>query len=231
MIREAFMNPVADNLAGIQRAMSDACVTAGRPADAVQLVAVSKTQPDERIEAALSAGLRVFGENKVQEAKARWATGLPSRRMRFDDLKLHLIGPLQTNKVRDAVALFDVIETVDRVDLARKLAAEMGKQQRPLPCFVQVNTGGEMQKAGVAIGAAGEFIDFCRDDCGLLIEGLMCIPPVGEDPVPHFRMLRHLAAEKNLRYLSMGMSSDYAVAIAEGATHVRVGTALFGARG
>ena len=225
------MNDVAENIALIRRTISESATAAMRIASDVQLVAVSKTQPDERIEAALGAGLRVFGENKVQEAKARWATGLPTRRERFADLKLHLIGPLQTNKVRDAVALFDVIETVDRVDLARKLAAEMGKQQRPLPCFVQVNTGGETQKAGVAISAADEFIDFCRDDCGLLIEGLMCIPPANEDPVPHFRMLRNLAAEKKLRYLSMGMSGDYEAAIAEGATHVRVGTALFGARG
>ena len=225
------MNDVAHNLADIKARMKAACAGAGRAPGDVQLVAVSKTQDDARVEAALAAGLRVFGENRVQEAKARWAMGLPSRRDRFADMKLHLIGPLQTNKVRDAVALFDVIETVDRVELARRLAAEMGKQQRPLPCFVQVNTGGEKQKAGVAVGSAADFVDFCRDECGLLIEGLMCIPPAGEDPVPHFRMLRHLAREKGLRYLSMGMSGDYEAAIAEGATHVRVGTALFGARG
>jgi hypothetical protein len=224
------MNDVAKNIADVRGRMKAAAVAAGRGDDAITLVAVSKTQPDEAIEAALAAGQRVFGENRVQEAKAHWAWADGGRRERFADLRLHLIGPLQTNKVRDAVALFDVIETVDRADLARKLAAEMARQNRPLPCFVQVNTGGEAQKAGVAVRDADMFVDFCRRECGLLVEGLMCIPPVDEDPVPHFRMLRTLARENDLRYLSMGMSGDYEVAIAEGATHVRVGTALFGAR-
>jgi pyridoxal phosphate enzyme (YggS family) len=224
------MNNVADNISALRREIEALAVAAGRAVQSVQLVAVSKTQPDERIESALAAGQRVFGENRVQEARERWDRGHPSRRERFSDLCLHLIGPLQGNKVRDAVALFDVIETVDRPDIARKLAAEMARQQRPLPCFIQVNTGGEAQKAGVAVRDADSFVDFCRAECGLLIEGLMCIPPLDDDPVPHFRMLRTLAREKNLRSLSMGMSGDFHDAIKEGATHVRIGTALFGGR-
>lgn len=194
-------------------------------ADDVTLVAVSKNQPDSRVEQILAAGQRVFGENRVQEAEARWS----GRRKKYPDLRLHLVGPLQTNKVKDAVALFDMIETVDREKLALALAQEMKKQNRNLPCLVQVNTGGEEQKSGIAPEALGGLLEFC-DGCGLDIQGLMCIPPLDEDPVPHFAMLRELAQKYKLPHLSMGMSGDYEKAISEGATFVRVGTALFGER-
>lgn len=193
---------------------------------AVTLVAVSKNQPDDRIDAALAAGLRVFGENRVQDAQKRWA----ARRGAYPDLVLHLIGPLQTNKVAAAVALFDVIQTLDREKLARALAAEMAAQGRHLPCLVQVNTGREPQKAGIMPEDAAAFIALCRDTLRLDVVGLMAIPPADEDPAPHFQMLRALADEHGLRACSMGMSEDYETAIQHGATMVRVGSALFGAR-
>lgn len=224
------MDQLASTLKDLRRAIAEEAMAAGRAPESVSLIAVSKMQPPEKIDAAIAAGQRVFGENRVQEARAHWAGSDGIRRERFQDVELHLIGPLQTNKVRDAVMLFDVIETVDRPDLARKLAAEMALQRRPLPCFVQVNTGIESQKAGITPRDAASFIDFCAKECGLLIEGLMCIPPVEDDPVPHFRMLRTIARDKGLRSLSMGMSSDFPDAIREGATHVRIGTALFGGR-
>lgn len=227
---------VADNLAAIQRLISDAHqqaleaerigATALSPRALPALVAVSKRQPDDRIDACLAAGQRIFGENRVQEAQQRWQP----RRADYQDLKLHLIGPLQTNKAADAVALFDVIEVVDRVKLAKILAAEMQRQNRRLTCFVQVNTGEEPQKAGVMPGEADEFIRFCREDCGLDIVGLMCIPPADEEPAMHFALLREMAKRNNLSELSMGMSSDFEAAIAFGATSVRVGSAIFGAR-
>ena len=192
-----------------------------------KLVAVSKQQPDTKVDQSLLAGHRVFGENRVQEAKQRWQ----ARKVNYPDLELHLIGPLQTNKVPEAVALFDVIEVVDRAKLAKTLAAEMQRQNRHLPCFVQVNTGEEPQKAGVMPGEADEFIRFCRDDCSLDIVGLMCIPPADEEPAMHFALLREMAERNDLSELSMGMSSDFETAIAFGATSVRVGSAIFGARG
>ena len=191
-----------------------------------KLVAVSKRQPDDKVDQSVLAGHRVFGENRVQEAKYRWQ----ARKARHPDLELHLIGPLQTNKVPEAVALFDVIEVVDRVKLAKILAAEMQRQNRHLPCFVQVNTGEEPQKAGVMPGEADEFIRFCRGDCSLNIVGLMCIPPADEEPAMHFALLREMAKRNYLSELSMGMSSDFEAAIAFGATSVRVGSAIFGAR-
>ena len=190
------------------------------------LVAVSKRQPDGRIEAALMAGHRVFGENRVQEAQRRWA----ERRGRYTDLKLHLIGPLQTNKAADAVALFDVIEVVDRPKLARGLSNEMARQGRHLPCYVQVNTGEEDQKSGILPDEADSFIGFCREECGLDIAGLMCIPPVDEEPAMHFALLRTIAERNGLPGLSMGMSGDYEEAVRFGATSVRVGSAIFGSR-
>ena len=190
------------------------------------LVAVSKRQPDGRIEAALMAGHRVFGENRVQEAQRRWA----ERRGRYTDLKLHLIGPLQTNKAADAVALFDVIEVVDRPKLARSLSTEMARQGRHLPCYVQVNTGEEDQKSGILPDEADSFIGFCREECGLDIAGLMCIPPVDEEPAIHFALLRTIAERNGLPGLSMGMSGDYEEAVRFGATSVRVGSAIFGSR-
>ena len=190
------------------------------------LVAVSKRQPDGRIEAALMAGQRVFGENRVQEAQRRWA----ERRGRYTDLKLHLIGPLQTNKAADAVALFDVIEVVDRPKLARGLSNEMARQGRHLSCYVQVNTGEEDQKSGILPDEADSFIGFCREECGLDIAGLMCIPPVDEEPAMHFALLRTIAERNGLPGLSMGMSGDYEEAVRFGATSVRVGSAIFGSR-
>jgi pyridoxal phosphate enzyme (YggS family) len=188
----------------------------------VTLTAVSKQQPDDRIDAMLSAGQRVFGENRVQEAHGRWAH-------RRADVELRLIGPLQTNKVREAVALFDVIETLDREKLARVLVAEIARSGRTPRLYVQVNTGEEPQKAGVAPAAADTFIGFCRT-LGLEPEGLMCIPPDDAPPEPHFRLLAEIAARNGLQALSMGMSADYEAAVALGATSVRVGSALFGGR-
>ena len=190
------------------------------------LVAGSKRQPDDRIEAALVAGHRVFGENRVQEAQERWT----SRRDIYPELRLHLIGPLQTNKSADAVALFDVIEVVDRPKLARSLSAEMARQGRHLPCYVQVNTGEEDQKSGIWPEEADDFIAFCRVECGLNITGLMCIPPVDEEPAMHFALLQTIAERNALSGLSMGMSGDYEEAIRFGATSVRVGSAIFGSR-
>ena len=192
----------------------------------VTLIAVSKKQSDERIEEALEAGLRVFGENRVQEAQSRWQ----ERRTRYPDLKLHLIGPLQTNKAEDAVALFDVIESLDRDKLAGALAKAMTKQGLARECLIQVNTGEEDQKAGIAPQDAVEFVRHCQTHHGLNITGLMCIPPVDEEPAMHFALLKKLAQEAGLPKLSMGMSGDFETAIRFGATQVRVGSSLFGAR-
>ena len=190
------------------------------------LVAVSKQQPDERIVAALQAGQRVFGENRVQEALTRWA----AQREQYPDLALHLIGPLQTNKVRDAVALFDVIETVDRPDLVEALQKECEKQDKWPQLFIQVNTGDEAQKSGVSVNGLDSLIDHAKKR-GLDISGLMCIPPVDAPPALHFALLKKLAEQHDLKCLSMGMSGDFEKAIALGATHVRIGTGIFGARG
>jgi pyridoxal phosphate enzyme (YggS family) len=217
---------IAGNLAAIRERIEAAARGAGRTADAVTLVAVSKTQPQGVVRAALAAGQRVFGENRVQEALEKF----PGLRDAFPDLALHLIGPLQTNKVKDAVAHFDAIETVDRPRLAEALAREMDRSGRHPPCLVEVNIGEEPQKAGIFPAAADEFIEDCRRRLGLPIAGLMCVPPLGEEPAPHFALLREIARRHDLPVLSMGMSADFETAIRFGATHVRVGTAIFGAR-
>jgi len=217
---------VAGNLATVQAHIAAAAADAGRDPAEVTLIAVGKVQPVERVEAALAAGQRVFGENRVQEAQGKW----PALRERYPDIELHLIGPLQTNKTREAVALFDVIQTVDRPKLAVELAKEMARQGRRLDCYIQVNTGEEPQKAGVLPAEADAFIETCRVEHGLSVVGLMCIPPADEDPTPHFALLRELAKRHGLDRLSMGMSGDYEIAVQLGATHVRVGTAIFGAR-
>lgn len=200
--------------------------SAGRPEGSVRLIAVSKVQPLERVEAVLNAGHRLFGENRVQEAAGKW----PAFRERYAGVELHLIGPLQTNKVRQAVELFDAIQTVDRPKLAARIADAMAATGRSLELFVQVNTGEEPQKAGVPPPEADAFIASCRRDYGFEPAGVMAIPPVDEDPVRHFRLLRAIAERNGLSGLSMGMSADFEAAIAEGATHVRVGSALFGER-
>ncbi len=203
-----------------------ACVEAGRDPASVILTAVSKTQGSEALDAALATGQRVFGENRVQEAQSHWA----GRRAALPDLELRLIGPLQTNKAVEAVEVFDVIETLDRDKLAAALAAAMAKTGRRPRVLVQVNTGAEPQKAGVLPDDADALIAAARDVHGLSVEGLMCIPPADEAPEPHFRMLAEIAARNGLSVLSMGMSGDYETAIRLGATHVRVGSALFGER-
>ena len=192
----------------------------------VTLVAVSKRQSDDRIDAALVAGQRVFGENRVQEASGRWA----HRRDFYADLKLHLIGPLQTNKVSDAVTLFDIIEVVDRPKLAKALSAEMICQNRQLECYIQVNTGEEEQKSGIAPDDADDFIVYCRDEAKLKITGLMCIPPVDEEASMHFALLKTIAERNYIYTLSMGMSDDFEEAITFGANSIRVGSAIFGQR-
>jgi pyridoxal phosphate enzyme (YggS family) len=212
-------------LSVIQEKIAEACAANERPRNSVNLVAVSKQQPSQRLQEALDAGQRLFGENKVQEAKARWT----SLRPRYPDITLHLIGGLQTNKVRDAVALFDFIETVDRSELVDALTKEMKKQNRFLPCFIQVNTGDEQQKGGVSPAGLSALLDHCRAQ-KLDVRGLMCIPPINEPPALHFALLKKLAYRHGLRDLSMGMSADFQQAIALGATYVRIGTALFGER-
>lgn len=199
----------------------------GPPPDHVELIAVSKTFDAAAIRPFLDAGQRVFGENRVQEAQAKW----PELKASYDGIELHLIGPLQTNKARDAVALFDVIQTVDRDKLAGVLKAEMERAGRHLPVFVQVNIGREEQKAGVAPTEAVAFVERCRSEHGLDVVGLMCIPPEGDPAGPYFAHLASLARDARVEKLSMGMSGDFETAIAMGATHVRVGSALFGARG
>ena len=190
-------------------------------------MAVAKTRPEADVRAACAAGQRVFGENRVQEAQGKY----PQVRADVPDLELHLIGPLQTNKAADAVALFDVIETVDRPKLAAVLAREMEKAGRRPTCLVQVNTGEEPQKAGVSPAEADAFIAQCRDELGLPVAGVMCIPPADEEPAMHFALLKKIADRNGLAVVSMGMSADYETGIAQGATHVRVGSAIFGARG
>jgi pyridoxal phosphate enzyme (YggS family) len=219
------MNTIAENTAALSDKIARICGEHGCDPQSVHLVAVSKMQSPERVTAALAAGHRLFGENRVQEAKARW-TGL---RAQYPSLKMHLIGPLQTNKARDAVALFDCIETVDRPVLADALAKEMAKQNRNLPCFIQVNTGEEPQKGGVVPGGLPDLLRHCRE-LKLDMLGLMCIPPLDQPPAPHFALLKKLAHRHGMRDLSMGMSADYEDAIALGATHIRLGTALFGER-
>jgi pyridoxal phosphate enzyme (YggS family) len=214
-------------LAEVRARIAAAARAAARDPAAVTLVAVSKTHGAERIEELLQAGQRVFGENRVQEAQAKF----PELKTRYPDLELHLIGPLQTNKARDAVFLFDVIESVDRPKLAAELAREMAKQGRRPACFVQINTGEEEQKAGIAPGEADAFIRACVEVHKLPVVGVMCIPPADEEPTLHFALLTKIAQRNGLEQISMGMSADYETAVRFGATHVRVGSALFGARG
>ena len=218
-------DPVA-GLRFVRRVVAQACAHAGREPSSVTLVAVSKTVPAEIVERAIEAGQRVYGENRVQEAKGKWST----LRERHPDVQLHLLGPLQSNKVRDAVAVFDAIHSVDRPSLCRALARECAERGRQPELFVQVNTGAEAQKAGVAVGEVDGFLVACRDTYGFDISGLMCIPPADEPPAPHFRLLAEIAARHELSRLSMGMSADCAEAINCGATHVRVGSAIFGSR-
>ncbi len=214
---------MSEALISIQSRIAAAAQAAGRAADAVQLVAVSKLQPWDHIAPVFDGGQRVFGENRVQEAKERWSG-------HRGEIELRLIGPLQTNKARDAVAFFDVVETLDREKLARVLADEVQALGKAPRLYVQVNTGEEPQKAGIIPADADTFIAACRGTYGLSLEGLMCIPPADEDPAPHFRLLADIAARNGLAKLSMGMSDDFEIAIACGATSVRVGSALFGSR-
>ncbi len=217
---------IAANLAIIRRRIAEACIRANRSPEAVTLVAVSKTHPQDAVVAALAAGQAVFGENRVQEAASKF----PGLRAAHPAMRLHIIGGLQTNKARDAVAVADVIESLDRPKLAAALAAAMAKEGRRPDCLVQVNTGDEAQKSGVPRAEADTFIRAAREEYGLPVTGLMCIPPAEGDPRPHFALLRDLAARHGLSVLSMGMSADFEAAIAEGATHVRVGSAIFGHR-
>ncbi len=210
----------------VEQEIALAARAADRAPASVKLVAVTKTVPIAVIEEAIAAGQRVFGENRVQEAHAKW----PALKERHPDIELHLIGPLQSNKVREAVALFDVIETVDRPKLARALAEEISRAGKRPRLFVQVNTGEEPQKAGVLPAETDAFVALCRDDLGLSIEGLMCIPPLDEEPAMHFALLAKIAARLGIEELSMGMSGDFARAVQFGATYVRIGTAIFGAR-
>jgi PLP dependent protein len=221
------MSDVRTRLLETRSAVVRSARDVGRRPDSVALVAVSKTKPADEIVPALEAGQRVFGENYVQEAKGKW----PSLRERFPDVELHMIGPLQSNKAREAVELFDVIQSLDRESLAKELAREIARTGRAPRLFVQVNTGDEPQKGGVGPAQIDAFLETCRVHHGLVIEGLMCIPPAQDQPSPHFALLAKIAARNGLRGLSMGMSADYEAAIQLGATHVRVGSAIFGARG
>jgi len=210
----------------VRERLKAAAAMAGREASAVTLVAVSKTFGPEAITPVIAAGQRVFGENRVQEAKAKW----PALKAAHPGLELHLVGPLQTNKVEEAVKLFDVIETIDREKLARAVAKEMARQGSRPRLFIQVNTGEEPQKAGIGPRETNALVELCRSELGLQIEGLMCVPPIEEEPALHFALLRKIAERNGLKALSMGMSSDFETAIALGATHVRVGSAIFGSR-
>jgi pyridoxal phosphate enzyme (YggS family) len=227
MSDNAAPSDTAARLAAVSADIARACRDAGRDTATVTLVAVSKTFTADAIEPVLKTGHRVFGENRVQEAKAKW----PRLREKYPGVELHLIGPLQSNKARDVVALFDAIHSVDRDSLCEALRIEIGKQGRKPLLFVEINTGGEAQKAGVLPQDADAFLVRCRDRFGLDISGLMCIPPVAEAPGPHFALTAKIARRNGLKLLSMGMSADFATAIALGATHVRVGSAIFGERG
>ena len=219
-------SPLPNGLAAVEQEVARACKEAGRERASVTLIAVSKTFEAEAIQPVIAAGQHVFGENRVQEAKAKW----PGLMSAHPGLALHLIGPLQSNKAKEAVALFDAIHSVDRPSICEALAKEIGRQQRTPQLFVQLNTGEEPQKAGIAPADADAFIAACHDQYGLKISGLMCIPPVDEAPAPHFALTAKIASRNGLTNLSMGMSADFAIAIQFGATHVRVGSAIFGAR-
>lgn len=220
------MSDAPAGIAEVSAKISTAAREDGRPLSDIHLIAVSKTYPADAIRPALDAGHRAFGENRVQEAAGKW----PELRADYNGIDLHLIGPLQSNKARQAVELFDAIHTIDRPKIAEAIAAEMKSQSKALALFIQVNTGEEPQKAGIAPAETTGFVEKCRNELQLPIQGLMCIPPVDEEPGVHFALLGELARDAGLKQLSMGMSSDYDIAIQFGATHVRVGSAIFGAR-
>jgi PLP dependent protein len=221
------ITPLLPNgLASVEQEIARACKEARRDRASVTLIAVSKTFDAGAIAPVIEAGQRVFGENRVQEARAKW----PALMSAYPGIALHLIGPLQSNKAKEAVALFDAIHSVDRPSICEALAKEINSQKRQPELFVQLNTGEEPQKAGVAPGEADAFIASCREKYGLQISGLMCIPPVNDAPAPHFALTAKIAARNGLKNLSMGMSADFATAIQFGATHVRVGSAIFGHR-
>ena len=217
---------IDSRLAAVRQDIAQACRDAGRDPGSVALVAVSKTFGTDAIEPVIAAGQRVFGENRVQEAKAKW----PALLERHPGVKLHLIGPLQSNKAREAVTLFDAIHSLDRPSLADALAKEIARQGRTPLLFVEINTGGEPQKAGVLPERADDFLKDCRDKYGLRVAGLMCLPPADEPPAPHFALTAKIARRNEMNLLSMGMSADFPEAIAMGSTHVRIGTAIFGER-
>jgi PLP dependent protein len=217
---------IAANLAAVKDRIADAAKSAGRDPNAVRLVAVSKTKPAEMIQAAIAAGQRLFGENRVQEADNKW----PALKAEHPGVRLHLIGPLQSNKVKRAAAFCDAVESVDREKLVRALAEEISRSGRAIDCFIQVNTGEEPQKAGVLPGDIDAFLTKCRDVYELPVAGLMCIPPIDDEAALHFALLAEMARRNGLSALSMGMTGDFETAIRFGATHVRVGTAIFGAR-
>ena len=217
---------VQSRLTQVRREIEEACIDAGRAPGSVTLVAISKTFAADAILPVLHQGQRVFGENRVQEARAKW----PPLRDRFPAVELHLVGPLQSNKAKDAVQLFDAIHAVDRGSLCAALAKEIQRQGRTPVLFVEINTGAEPQKSGLLPEAADDFLKACRDTYGLAVAGLMCIPPVNEAPAPHFALTAKIAARNGLRLLSMGMTADFPMAVRFGTTHVRVGTAIFGAR-
>jgi hypothetical protein len=223
---DGYHENAVDRLKRVKDEIAAASKAAPKPPAAVQLIAVSKTFDADAIRPVLAAGERIFGENRVQEAERKW----PPLRAEFPTVKLHLIGPLQSNKAKEAVAFFDAIHTIDREKIARAIADEMTKQGRSLELFVQVNTGEEPQKAGIMPREAAAFVAFCKVDLKLAISGLMCIPPVDEEPALHFAFLAKLGREVGLEGLSMGMSGDFETAITFGATHVRVGSAIFGTR-
>jgi PLP dependent protein len=223
---EVAMDGSADGLSTVRQEIATACREAGRDPAAVTLIAVSKTFGADAIAPVIAAGQRAFGENRVQEAKAKW----PGLRAQHPALELHLVGSLQSNKAKEAVALFDAIHSLDRASLAEVLAKEIAKQQRTPTLFVEINTGAEAQKGGVLPQDADAFIARCRADYGLIVTGAMCIPPFDEAPAPHFALTAKIAKRNGLALLSMGMSADFKTAIAFGATHVRVGTAIFGER-
>jgi pyridoxal phosphate enzyme (YggS family) len=218
--------PLPNGLSTVEQEIARACTEARRDRTSVTLIAVSKTFDAAAISPIIDAGQHVFGENRVQEAKAKW----PGLMSDHSGIALHLIGPLQSNKAREAVALFDAIHSVDRASICEALAKEINSQKKQPELFVQLNTGEEPQKAGVAPGEADAFIAGCQEKYGLVISGLMCIPPVNEAPAPHFALTAKIAARNGLKNLSMGMSADFAIAIQMGATHVRVGSAIFGHR-
>ena len=217
---------IAEAFTQIETRIESVAYDCNRLAEQIKLIAVSKKQQEERVDASLATGHRVFGENRVQEAQKRWSI----RKDDYPDLCLHLIGPLQSNKAADAVQLFDVIHTIDRPKIAIAIAKEAARQKKCIQCFIQVNTGDEPQKSGISPRDLSGFVDFCQKEVGLPIIGLMCIPPIDEEPAIHFGFLNTLASRNNLTGLSMGMSGDYEEAIRFGATHIRVGSALFGSR-